>query len=141
MSCVACCRARLVKVAADGKSVVFRNEAESEFHLIQVDGCIVRHRRACDRIVVLPGIGALFIEFKGADVKGAAAQLEASLVDKSIQMPNVPIPVRGALVVCTRVPRFQARDASFRLRFKRQHGVALKFLKPGLQTDFAELLK
>jgi hypothetical protein len=131
MTCSTSCRHRKVKIAADGKSICFINAQGAQYVVIEVDGCLVKQSSACDRVVEIDQRLRVFVEFKGAQVDDAAEQISQSIEYFKKSRPEM-VDTR-AVIVCSRVPKFQARDGKLKRKFYQRHKMALNFRKPNCE--------
>lgn len=106
-----------------------------EAAVFQVDGCIIREGKKCDKLVlsVDPEIDGVwrghFIELKGTNVNDAVQQLESTIKSPIFQHPTLV--KRYARIVAVAFPanRADSNVERARNRFKKEYNCELKTIK------------
>ena len=96
--------------------MVFRNPSRSKIRCVQVDGCLTFPGKKCDFLLIEPSDYEHFIELKGADVRGAATQLRATIVAISRDALRA---AKHCFVVSTTCPLLTTEIQNLKKEFKK----------------------
>lgn len=127
----------LVKVAEEGKQVVFLNSDRKDFVKTKVDGCLINDATACDWVITHDGAD-LFIELKGKDVDHGLRQILTTAqywVEAGYRSAKL-----AALVVCCRYPRVSTGIQRAKLQFLRKYHGPLHVISRNKEVSFNDLI-
>lgn len=110
-----------VKVSENGRSFALKNRSALSVELVVVDGCAISTGERCDYLYRFSGKEA-YVELKGADIKKAVDQIDASVR----QLSAVDKVDRLAFIVSSRVPKEDSSTMLAKLRLLRDLVATLK---------------
>jgi hypothetical protein len=102
--------------------MVFANPARSDLRQVKVDGCLNIAGIKCDFLVISATDVEHFVELKGADVRHAAAQLEATIGVASTAAKHSP---KHSFIISTRCPLLTPEIQNLKARFKKHFNSSL----------------
>ena len=102
--------------------MVFNNPARKELRRVQVDGCLNIQGIKCDFLVISEADVEHFVELKGADVRHAADQIEATIAIASANPKNS---AKHSFIISTRCPLTTPEIQNLKARFKKHFNSSL----------------
>lgn len=96
--------------------MIFSNSARKGLRKVKVDGCLQIKGIKCDYLVISETAVEHFVELKGADVRHATAQLEATI---QITSSNPKNGKKHCFIVSTRCPLLTPEIQNLKARFKK----------------------
>lgn len=109
-----------VKVEENKRKAVFRNDDRREYEVTNIDGCLIKNERTCDKLVARCDDFSVLVELKGVGVDYACSQLFAAVEDRRVK-PLLKS-TTGFLVVCSKFPRFDTKVRKAKERAAKQYG-------------------
>ncbi|WP_306393237.1 hypothetical protein [Telluria beijingensis] len=127
-----------IKIEENGRKAIFLNATKETFHLVQVDGALLKNVVASDFVLAKLKVGDLVIELKGMDVDHAVEQVFETASywrDKNYRQGGI-----AALIVSSRVPAFNTKIAKYAARFKKSFNGPLHVVSQNREFTFERAL-
>lgn len=125
-----------VRIAEEGKQVIFLNLDREAFVKTRIDGCLIDNATACDWVVSHDNAD-LFVELKGTDVDHGLLQILTTAqywVEHGYNSAKL-----AALVVCCRYPRVATGVQRAKLQFERRYRGPLHVVPRNKEVRFKDL--
>jgi len=102
--------------------MVFQNPSHQRLRRIKVDDCLAIEGIKCDFLMISESNCEHFVELKGADVRHAANQLSATIIQISASVAIAP---KHCFIVSTRCPLLTPEIQNLKKRFKKRFNATL----------------
>lgn len=130
-----------VKVEQHSRSAVILNLDRAPIRRIQVDGCLVKNKLACDWIVSKANCADVVIELKGRDVNHAVEQIKAGLNFWKDHVQRGKNTKLAALIVCNQYPRIDTKIQLAKQQLARDYAAPLHVWTRNIEYDLCTLAK
>lgn len=128
-----------VKVHENGKKAVFVNELRKIFAVTQIDNCLVKEGARADYLVSKPEVASVIVELKGKNVQHACEQIFSSMENDSVR--SLIKGRCGALIVCSKYPRFDSFLMRAKSDFARKYKGGLHIASNSIVCDIENIVK
>lgn len=125
-----------IKVEENRKQVIFLNLLNEPYLKVRHDGCMVRQQVGCDWVVSKSGMGHVFIELKGKDIKHATEQILAA-VEYWTQNGFTDGKVAG-LIIGNQYPRIDTQIQRAMQIFSQKYKGKLKVYSRNIECQFGD---
>lgn len=139
-NCSTTSKARIISATENRRRFEILNPEKTPVTKILIDGCLINdHRERCD---FLFEIGeqchhAIYVELKGADVRKAYSQIEATLIALKPRHNQCRI---LCFIVASRVPRASPSVQQLTIKLAREHKAQLKVGTAHVRINLSDLL-